>query len=127
MTVKYKVVSTVKPGSNDKTDLIHFPKLCNSKKADSRHISKLLSMRSSASRSDVAMIIEGLATLIPELLANGYTVKLDNFGIFRLHAKAEPSNDPEKVTAHNIKGYRISFIPDKEIKSELKVIKAKKA
>ena len=61
-----------------------------------------------------------MVDLIPELLDKGKTVKLDELGISRLHAKVATSESPESVTAKNIRELRMSFIPDKQIKDELK-------
>lgn len=79
--------------------------------------------RTTASEADLKLIITNLVNLIPELLLAGHTIKLDDFGTFRLHAKTLPSENPDKVTVRNIKELRISFIPDKRMKLVLKEAK----
>ena len=79
--------------------------------------------RSTASESDVYLIVKGLVDLIPELLANGYTVKLDELGTFRLHAKVSTSGSPESVSVKNINKLRLSFRPDNFIKDGFQGIK----
>lgn len=66
--------------------------------------------------------MKGLVDLIPELLTDGYTVKLDELGTFRLHAKVSTSETPDSVSVKNIKNLRLSFRPDKYIKDELRGI-----
>ncbi len=59
----------------------------------------MLEKRTTASGADLALIIKALVDLIPELLADGKTVKLNELGIFCLHAKVTTSEAPELVTA----------------------------
>ncbi len=119
MALKYKTVSTFKPGKGRQGEQMWFPKLTGSDQVNLRGIAKIMSSRSTASESDLYVIVMGLVDLIPELLLNGNTIKLDNFGTFRLHAKVEPSSNPEKVTVKNIKELRISFRPDSTIRKQL--------
>jgi predicted histone-like DNA-binding protein len=123
MTLKYKVVSTFSPGEGKEGKQIWFPKITGSSQINLSEIAKILHKRSTASESDVYLIVKGLVDLIPELLADGYTVKLDELGIFRLHAKVTTSDSPESVSVRNINKLRLSFRPDNAIKSELKGVK----
>lgn len=123
MALKYKVVSTYKPGEGKLGKQLWFPKITGSSQIDLRQIAKLLQIRSSASGADVYLIVKGLVDLIPELLADGYTVKLNELGTFRLHAKVDTHNTPEAVTAKNIKQLRLSFRPDNQVKQALHGIK----
>ncbi len=122
MALKYKVVSTFSPGQGKDGKQIWFPKLTGSSQINLREIAKILHKRSTASESDVYLIVKGLVDLIPELLADGYTVKLDELGTFRLHAKVNTSESPASVSVKNINNLRLSFRPDKYIKNELRGI-----
>ncbi len=122
MPLKYKVVSTVKPYSADKNNRIYFPRLCGENQVDLDYIVKMLTIRSTASPGDVYLVIQGLVELIPELLADGHTVKLNDLGIFRLHARSVSSLSPDKVSRKNIKQLHLSFIPDKGIRKKLEEI-----
>mgnify|MGYP000297749124 CR=1 FL=1 len=127
MAVKYKVIGSKNPQSKDENAILFYPKLCDSVQLNTSRVSKIMAMRSSVSKSDIYNVLIGLAELIPELLGEGHTIKLDGFGIFRLHAKTKTMNDPAKVNVKNITGYRLSFLPDKEMKRELQLIEAEKA
>ncbi len=127
MSVQYRVISTVKPGSSDKSDLIHFPRLCKSTPVGLKEISNMLAKRSTASAGDLQLVVEELISLIPELVSDGKTVTLGDLGTFKLHAKTEPSDKLENVNVKNIKGYRLSFTPSSVIRKQLKGIKAEKA
>lgn len=123
MALTYKIVATKKPGSGMDGDTLYYPKLTGSSMMDLRDVSKILSRRTTASEADIRLVVTGLMELIPELLLEGKTVKLDHFGSFRLHAKAETSASAEAVKTSHIKGLRISFLPDKRMKDELEQAK----
>ena len=126
MALSYKIMSTVKPNEGDKEKKIWFPKLTGSSQKTLREVADILAERSSASPGDVYMVVVGLVDLIPELLTYGYTVKLDRFGTFRLHAKVETSESPDDVTVRNIKELRVSFRPDNEMKIKVQGAKITK-
>jgi predicted histone-like DNA-binding protein len=123
MALKYKIVSTFSPGEGKEGKQLWFPKITGSSQINLREIAKILHKRSTASESDVYLIVKGLVDLIPELLANGYTVKLDELGTFRLHAKVSTSGSPESVSVKNINKLRLSFRPDNFIKDGFQGIK----
>jgi predicted histone-like DNA-binding protein len=123
MTLKYKVVSTFSPGAGKEGKRLWFPKITGSSQINLREIARILHKRSTASESDVYLIVKGLVDLIPELLTDGYTVKLDELGTFRLHAKVSTSDNPESVSVKNINKLRLSFRPDNSIKDEFKGVK----
>ncbi len=120
MALKYKIISTFRPGEGKDGSRIWFPKISGSGQADLREIANILHKRSTASEADVFLIVKGLVDLIPELLADGRTVKLDELGTFRVHAKVRTSDSPDSVTVKNIEQLRVSFRPDKWMKNVLK-------
>ena len=120
MEVKYKVVSTYKPGQGRNGEKLWFPKLTGASQVDQYDIAEIMEKRTTASGPDLLVILTGLVELIPELLLSGKTIKLNRLGTFRLHAKVEPASAPEEVTVKNIKELRISFRPDNVIKRKLK-------
>ena len=126
MSVLYKVVSK-KPGlaSPDSTTK-YYPVLTGRRQSDIREVCKILSESSTVTAGDIRGVLEGLIKLIPDLLMEGRTVKLDGFGTFSLHASAKGQDSPEKVTARDITGVKMSFLPDKIIKRELKMTKFQK-
>lgn len=120
MALKYKIVSTFRPGEGKEGSQLWFPKITGSSQADLRDIANMLHKRSTASEADVFLIVKGLVDLIPELLADGRTVKLDELGTFRVHAKVRTSDSPDSVSVKNIEQLRVSFRPDKWMKKALK-------
>jgi predicted histone-like DNA-binding protein len=123
MSVYYKAMSTSRPGQGQEGAKMWFPKITGSSPIHLEEIAKILQKRSTASESDVYLIVKGLVELIPELISDGYTVKLDELGSFRLHARVHAAESPEKVSSKNIKELKMSFLPDKKIKRKLQMVK----
>lgn len=123
MAVQYKVVSK-KPGlSLPDSPTMYYPILTGRRQTDIRAVCKILSDSSTVTAGDIRGVLEGLIRLIPDLLMDGRTVKLDGFGTFSLHASAKGQGSPEMVTSRDITSVKMSFLPDKEIKRELKLTK----
>ena len=120
MLLNYKIVSTFRPGEGKGGRKLWFPKLTGSRQIDLSEIAHLLEKRTSAHGADVTIVVNALVDLISELLTSGHTVKIDRLGTFRLHAKVTASESLESVSKRNIRELRISFIPDKGMKEELK-------
>lgn len=126
MSLKYKVMSTYQPGKGKDGDQIYFPKLTGTSQVNLKDVANILAQQTSAHQADVSLVITGLVSLIPDLLEQGKTIKLDGLGTFRLHARVKTETDPEMITNHNIKELRLSFTPDKEMKRAIKGIKVYK-
>lgn len=126
MSLEYKIISTYKPGQGKEGERIWFPKLTGTTQVNLQDVAHILAKRSTASESDVYLIMMGLVDLLPELLANGNTIKIERFGTFRLHAKVKTESTASKVTQDHIKEIRLSFKPDNEIKKTLQSIKVPK-
>jgi predicted histone-like DNA-binding protein len=120
MSVLYKAVSK-KPGlASPDSPTKYYPVLTGRRQTDIREVCKILSDSSTVTAGDIRGVLEGLIRLIPDLLMEGRTVKLDGFGTFRIHASAKGQDAPEKVTGRDVTSVKMSFLPDKEIKRELK-------
>lgn len=120
MALQYKITSMVKQNSAGEEERIYFPRLTGSERINLRKIADMMHQRSSATSSDIYLVLMGLVDLLPQLLLDGKTIKIDEFGSFRLHAKVSTEDTPDKVTSRNINDLRISFLPDKRIKQALK-------
>lgn len=120
MSVLYKVVSKKPSGRLSNGAPKYYPVLTGRRQVAIREVCKIIASSSSMTPGDVKGVLEGLIQLIPDLLMDGRTVKLDGFGTFSLHASAVGQDTPEKVTLRDITGVKMSFLPDKEIKRNLK-------
>jgi len=118
MPVKY-TIKPKKPGLAKDAELKYYPVLTDRVTTDLRALCKLISQRSSLHAPDEVRVIYTLIELIPGLLQNGHTVRLDGFGTFNLHASGTGKTNPDEVTSNDITGLKMSFLPDKHIKKQL--------
>ncbi len=83
-------------------------------------ISKEIAGRSSLTRGDISNVIDNLIDELPKYLKAGNSIKLGEFGTFRLSVLSKGSDTEEEynTTAH-IKGVKVIFTPGKALKSEL--------
>jgi predicted histone-like DNA-binding protein len=125
--IKYKVVKHINHLNNDGEKEGYFPRITNRIKLTSDDIAKIISRQSSFTKADVKGVIEAFIENIPDLLLDNYTVSLDNFGTFSLHAGTKSESQESKVSARNIKDLRISFRPSVVVKEKLKRARFKKA
>lgn len=73
-----------------------------------------LSKISTVSRADTYAVLKDMADVLSDYMAQGRTVKLDGLGTFYYTAvsNGQGVDSPEKVTAAQITGVRIRFIPE---------------
>lgn len=120
MSISYKVAAKKPRGVAGEQPVKYYPVLTDRSIADSRYVMEIISGRTSFSRGDVMGMIQCLVELIPELLKDGKNVRLDGLGTFSVHARSKGKDTPEAVTLRDIDSLKISFLPDKEIKKEMK-------
>lgn len=99
---------------------MYYPILTGTEQVGIQEVTDILEKRSSMTGADIRLVLYGLLDLIPELLAKGNTVNLQDFGTFRLQAKTTVASSPEEVSEKNIYKVWIGFIPGKFMKQELK-------
>lgn len=120
MAVKYKVVTKKPGGAAGNHPVKYYPILTDRQGMNLRQLSDLISVRTTLTRGDVMAVIETLIESIPDLLMDGYNVKLGDFGTFSLHASAKGQDDPDKVRGRDITSVKMSFLPSKYVKGRLK-------
>ena len=84
-----------------------------------KEFSQMMAARSTVSRGDVSLVLNGLTDLMLELLEDNHSVRLDGLGIFSLSFKSEVADSPDQITYTSVKDIRLQFLPDKSIKQEL--------
>lgn len=79
-----------------------------------KKIIERLTQMSTVSKSDAQAVLAGLATIMADYMALGYSVKVDGLGTFYFTAVANKRGvaTPEEVSANQITGVRIRFIPE---------------
>ncbi|MCF8234435.1 MAG: HU family DNA-binding protein [Bacteroidales bacterium] len=79
------------------------------------------------SETDAYAVLKALEKQIPKQLSRGFSVKLGDFGRFRLSISSNGHDTEEEVSASSIKKSRILFSPGSKIKNALKLIDFVKA
>ncbi|GHU26186.1 hypothetical protein FACS1894172_20210 [Spirochaetia bacterium] len=85
-------------------------------------ISREIVGRSSLSFGDVQSVLSNLVEIMPLFLRLGQTIKLEGFGSFRLSVTSDGTETQEELSAHNVKGVKLIFLPSVELKRSLQDI-----
>ena len=77
-------------------------------------VAKRLAAESTVSPADTFAVLKALGGVLGDFMANGRTVKLDGVGTFYYTANASGNgvDSADKVTATQITGVRVRFIPE---------------
>ena len=77
-------------------------------------VAKRLAIESTVSPADTFAVLKSLGSVLGSYMADGRTVKLDGVGTFYYTAVASGNgvDSPDKVTAKQITGVRVRFIPE---------------
>tara|TARA_R110000868_G_scaffold410693_5_gene699835 strand:+ start:12443 stop:12829 length:387 start_codon:yes stop_codon:yes gene_type:complete len=119
MAIKYKVVSKRPGGMAGENEAKYYPVLTGREITDLNEVCSIIAKRSTFSGADVVGVVQSFIELVPELLMNGNSVRLDGFGIFSIHASGNGKERHEDVSAQDITKLKLSFLPDKKIKKRL--------
>ncbi|MDR2148558.1 MAG: HU family DNA-binding protein [Tannerella sp.] len=91
----------------------------NAGKFTIKDFAKEIAGRSSLSRGDIENVLSNFVEELPTFLKLGLSVKLGDFGTFRLNLQSEGVEPGQKFTAANIKGVKVIFTPGSELKTSL--------
>ena len=69
--------------------------------------------------ADVVAVLESFLQLLPSFLKNGHSVRLGDFGIFKLSFSAIGQDFKGDVSAEDISNVRVLFRPSVQLKKEL--------
>ena len=77
-------------------------------------IAKRLAAESTVAPADVKAVLEALSGVMGDYMASGRSVKLDGIGSFFFQAQASGNgkDKPEDVSANDINGVKIRFVPE---------------
>lgn len=80
-----------------------------------KDIAELIQRNASVKRSDVMAVLLELSEVLNDILCDGYRVKIDGFGSFKVGIRTSAANSEEEFSASkNIIGSRIIFQPETE-------------
>ncbi len=114
--MKIKLVQKANP--TDRTKVKYYANAVNAGKKDLNAIAKSISGRSSLTRGDIENVLSNFVDEIPELLKDGFSIQLGEFGTIRLSLSSEGSDTLETFNAGTIVP-KIIFTPSTDLKKEL--------
>jgi predicted histone-like DNA-binding protein len=117
--VKYKVKQK-RNGINDKELYYASPKTRGL--IGTREIAQELAGRSTLTPADIRATLIGLVEVMETYLHNGYSIKLDDLGVFTLSITSDGYVTPEECTPHRVRAAKLCFRADSQIKNNLKQV-----
>ncbi|MDL2223451.1 hypothetical protein LJB98_05070 [Bacteroidales bacterium OttesenSCG-928-M11] len=82
-------------------------------------ITNEIALATSLTRGDVANTIQSLLDCIPKYMKMGYSVKLGEFGTYRLTLNSFGSEDPEDAKPTKVKRIGIGFYPSTQLRKDI--------
>lgn len=94
------------------------------KPVSTMELAQRISRQCTVNPADTYAVLVALGGALGEFMAEGRTVKLENMGTFYYTANAEGNGveTKEEVSAAQIKGVRVRFIPQKHLNQSSKVL-----
>ena len=92
-----------------------------------KELAKRAAQISTVSYTDTLAVITSLMEVIPDVLADGKTVRLGELGSLYISNKSDGSVTAEKVNASNIKSAKVDFRPGTDFKKLVKTVDWQKA
>ena len=124
--MKYKLVQRTNPQDKSAPGK-WYANAVNEGTISKSEITKEISGRSSLTRGDISNVLENLIDELPKYLVMGKSVKLGEFGTFRLSLSSDGANNVEEFTAGMIKNAKVVFTPGKLLKEAVSTISFEKS
>jgi predicted histone-like DNA-binding protein len=115
--MKIKLVERMNPADRSQPAK-WYANAVNAGKKDLKSIAAGIAGRSSLTRGDIENVLSNFVDELPELLKDGFSVQLGEFGTLRLSLSSEGAEKPEKFNTSNISG-KVIFTPGAAVKKEL--------
>lgn len=122
--MKYRLVEKVNPQERSKKKW--YANAVQSSKIGQKEIAKSIASKSSLTAGDIANVIQNLLEELPKELVKGNSVKLGDFGTFRISISSDGVENEKDFKASMIKDIRIIFTPGVEIKNAIENISFEK-
>lgn len=84
-----------------------------------KEITAEIVQRTSLARGDVQNVLTTLVDVMPTFLKLGQSVRLGDFGTFRVSVTSEGKDTPEALSAHDVKQARIVFVSGTELRHSI--------
>lgn len=121
MSIKYKTIERGNPGDPTKPKKFYAQAVSDGE-ISLKELAKRASQISTVSYTDTLAVITALMEVIPDVLADGKTVRLGELGSLYISNKSDGSDTADKVNANNIKGAKVDFRPGTDFKKLAKIL-----
>lgn len=118
--MKIKLVQRANPAN--RASVKYYANAVNAGKKDLKTIAKAISGRSLLTRGDIENVLSNFVDELPELLKDGFSIQLGEFGTMRLSLSSEGADTPEAFNTGSISS-KVIFTPGTELKKELSDIR----
>lgn len=126
MSIKYKIVKQCQPGVKGGGDGRYYARACSRQMKTLTDICKIISLRTTLSRTDVVGVIASFTELIPELLKEGYSVDLESLGKISVSIKSKGEKSFNDIKRESITGVKINYRPSVEMKDAMRSVSFKR-
>ncbi|MDR2817030.1 MAG: HU family DNA-binding protein [Proteiniphilum sp.] len=120
--MKYRVIERKNP-QNPQERGKYYANAVNAGRFTVKQFAKEIAGRSSLTHGDIENVLTNFLDELPTFLKIGMSIKLGDFGTFRLSLSSEGADSPEQFNAGMIKGAKIIFTPGTELKESLNDVK----
>lgn len=114
----FKVVTRINPLERTSPPK-HYPCPVWAEEVTIRMISEDISKSCTLTTTDIMAVIESLSERLPFYLVNGHSVRLGDFGIFKISFRSDGKDTEKEVTSSSIKNIKILFRPGTLLKDRL--------
>jgi predicted histone-like DNA-binding protein len=118
MSINYNVIARANPLKREEKPKYYATTNAKGRR-NLRFMAKNIAQRSSLNEIEIFGVLEGLVQLIPEILIDGYSVDLGDFGIFSVTCKSQACETPEEVNHTKIEKLNVQFRPGKLMKKAI--------
>lgn len=125
MSVEYTLVQRGNPAKKEAPKK-YYAQAKSSGEVSLREVCTIISDRSTASKGDVTLILDGFVHTLLTELAKGKIVRLGEFGSFQVAITGKGADKPDKFTSSMIEKATITFRPGSDLKDMLNTLSFEK-
>lgn len=126
MAIKFSVIEKGQPGVTGGKSKKYYASTQAMGEINIRELTALIEERSTLNSPVVLSTLWVLVEVLIEKLREGYIVRLDELGSFRISISSAAAAKPQEVTDKTIKKARVLFHPSPQLKQMLKSLTFKK-
>lgn len=109
----YKIIRAFKDGREDKANNRWYARVISSGTMDTDALADKCAYATTVTPADCRAVLKALGVVMADQLKEGYTIKLDQIGTFKLGLNVKGAESVEEFSVQgNIKGVHVNFYPE---------------